>query len=379
MNTLLVRLALVISAALLATGCATLPSSGPTASQIERQLAKQPTPLGIHVVDIDARSQQPNAETGANYEPPHISSLDADGPVDAVHPGDVLQITIYEVGVPLFASASRLTLDSQEPAANGSSLAPVTVSGDGSIILPYIGKLKVAGLSVAEIQDRIVHGLAGKSQSPQAMVSVRENNTNTVYVSGAVRKPLRIALTPARERLMDAITDAGGPELAPPDTVVRFSRGGRAIEQRLDVLAADSPDNLRLLPGDRIELLKRPRSFTVFGAALKVSQLPFESSELSLAEALARAGGPNEAQADAGAVYLFRFEASAAGGSAARPVLYRLNMRNAVSYFEAQRFAMKDKDVLYIANAKANQPAKLVNIVNLLFAPLVLARQATGL
>jgi polysaccharide export outer membrane protein len=44
------------------------------------------------------------------------------------------------------------------------------------------------------------------------------------------------------------------------------------------------------------------------------------------------------------------------------------------SYFLSQRFAMRDKDVIYIANAAANQPSKLVGIVNQLFSPFVTAR-----
>jgi polysaccharide export outer membrane protein len=46
-------------------------------------------------------------------------------------------------------------------------------------------------------------------------------------------------------------------------------------------------------------------------------------------------------------------------------------MMNAGSYFVAQRFAMRDKDVLYVGNARANQPSKLIQLVSQLFSPIV--------
>jgi polysaccharide export outer membrane protein len=94
---------------------------------------------------------------------------------------------------------------------------------------------------------------------------------------------------------------------------------------------------------------------------------------VSLAEALARAGGPNDQLADASAVFVFRYEPSAFDGAplpGARPVAYRLNLLKAQSYLLAQRFEMKGRDVVYIANARTNQPAKLLGILNLVFQPI---------
>ena len=53
------------------------------------------------------------------------------------------------------------------------------------------------------------------------------------------------------------------------------------------------------------------------------------------------------------------------------PTVYHFNMMEASSYILAQRFKMQDKDVLYIGNAEANQPTKLVQIVSQLFFPLL--------
>ncbi len=155
---------------------------------------------------------------------------------------------------------------------------------------------------------------------------------------------------------------------------MRFNRGGRTLEERLGRIRAGAADDLVLVPGDRIELIKRPRSFLVLGASTRVSQVSFETGDLSLAEAVARAGGPTDAVADPSAVFLFRYDPKAPNGPDAAPMIYRLNMMQPASYFLSQRFAIRDKDVIYIANAASNRPAKLVAIINQLFSPFVTAR-----
>jgi polysaccharide biosynthesis/export protein len=208
------------------------------------------------------------------------------------------------------------------------------------------------------------------------LVVIKSNIASTVYVAGDVHTPGRFNLSLQRERLLDAIALAGGATYSAEDTVVRFNRGDHFLEERLGRIRSGAADDLVLVPGDRIELIKRPRSFIALGATQKVSQIAFETGDLSLAEAVARAGGPTDAVADPSAVFLFRYDPAAPGNNE-KPIIYRLDMMQPASYFLSQRFAVRDKDVIYIANAAANRPAKLVNIINQLFAPFVTARALT--
>ena len=141
------------------------------------------------------------------------------------------------------------------------------------------------------------------------------------------------------------------------DTVVRLTRGGESGEMRLGDIRPGSGDDLILLPGDRIELVTEPRSFSAFGATPRVSQVAFESPSLSLAEALARVGGPNDLQADPRSVFLFRYDAAAIVAGEP-PLIYRLNLMKPESYIIAQNFPMRDKDLIYIANSASNPVSK---------------------
>lgn len=365
-----------LSALALLAGCAALPSSGPTAGEIQRGVKDQ-NELGFKIVDIDAPLvEKINADAAAaDAAQPTLSSLAQEGRNDVIGPGDDLSIGIYEVGVSLFGS-SEAGGGVIDPAARAQTFPDVLVAGDGTIKLPYIGTLNVAGRTPAEVQAMIVRGLKGKSQSPQALVTIKSNIASTVYVAGDVHQPGRYNLSLQRERLLDAIALAGGATNSAEDTVVRFNRGTKFLEERLGRIRSGAPDDLVLIPGDRVELLKRPRSFISLGATGKVEQTDFETGDLSLAEAVARAGGPTDAVADPSAVFLFRYT-PAAPGEPEKPIIYRLNMLQPASYFLSQRFAIRDKDVIYIANAAANRPAKMVNIINQLFAPFVTARALT--
>lgn len=360
------------------SGCASLPSSGPTKNQVikaERQAAND---IGFKIVDLTT-STIPVVFQPTTLDLSTLRALDRSGRVDLVGPGDGLSIRIFEVGVTLFGSGSTAIGTAQgaeagagfDSSAKSEALSGVIVDEAGQIQLPYVGILNVAGKTTGQIGRMIERGLSGKSQMPQVLVEVSKNITNTVLVSGSVTKPGRQPLTLGRERLLDAIAAAGGTgtQDGPQSTLVRFTRGDQTAEVYLEAIDSGSPADLVLLPGDRIDLLRRPRTFSVFGAVDRIQQFPFDSRDVTLSEAIARAGGPSDSRADPTAVFLFRNE----GATALEPVIYRLDLSKPSSFFVSQNFQMRDKDVIYIANARFAQTRKLVEIVNVLFSPVLTA------
>ena len=379
---------IVLLGAIALAGCSTLPSSGPTAHEVTHD-RNAPQLMGFRIVNIDTPASV-SAAAAFPAAPPALAQLQAEGTVDTVGPGDVLSINIFEVGPGLF-SGNITSLGNENgtgynPTAGNAGITGVTVDRDGAVTLPYVGRLAVAGLTPTQVQERVQQSLARLSQSPQALISVRKNVSNTVVVLGVVARPGRQELTLARDHLLDAIAEAGGTGLqAQEDMVVRFTRGDRSIEQLLSTIKSGSADDLSLLPGDRIQVIRRPQSYTVFGAT-RVAQINFDNPTITLAEALARASGPNDDKADASAIFVFRYArlpdgtpiipdpAAPATSGVMPPTIYRFDMLRPTSYFLTQNFAMRDKDVLYVANAAANRPAKLVNIINQLFSPIVTGR-----
>jgi polysaccharide export outer membrane protein len=349
-----------------------MPSSGPTADQL---LAHPATAPSYQLVDLDS----PDAAAAADAPASSLRDLDDAAPSaapDQIFAGDVLDITVFEVGASLFVGA-RQSLDatgavqSSPPTAGGQEFPDIKVGEDGRIALPYLGSMTAEGLTPRELARRIEQALHGHSQSPQVVVAVKADVGDTVMVIGDVKQPGRRPLSAAHESILDIIALAGGPSGAKPDSLVRLTRAGRSRQIALERLTADSPENLRLRPQDRIEVIDRPRTFTAFGASGRVSEVPFQVSEVTLAQAIARVGGPLDQLADPRSVFVLRTSQEAG----VKPVIYRLDLTKADGYFAAQKFLMRDGDMIYIANAKINSTAKLIGLFTAAAQPVVEGRQ----
>lgn len=379
----LAQLFAVAAMVLLNGGCSTIPASGPTADSIVRSArsAQERSEFAVRDLNLGAASALAAADANQPAVLKPLNMLPGWQPTDLVGAGDLLDIRIYEVGVALFASmgasGSEGAAALAAPAARGENFAGLVVDRSGFIRLPYVGELQVSGLTPSEIGRLIAQRLRGKSQAPQVMVKVAESLTNVTYVSGDVSKPGKYELAPGGTRLLDVLARAGGMAGLPEDLSITLTRGDRVVEQPLALVVPGTDDDIRLQPGDRIRINKRPRTLTVFGAAGKVSQIPFGTHQMTLAEAIAQAAGPDGATADPTAVFLFRDTPDLAAPNVAQRVIYRLNLMDPQSYFVAQEFMMKDKDLIYVANARSNQATKFISLVSQLFTPVITARALT--
>lgn len=365
------RAAPLVVGALSLSACATLPSSGPTGRQIERGVTAPNS--DIQLVELTDASVLPAAPAPAGLM---LSNL-APPPTDLVGPGDVLDIAIYESGVTLFGGgATKLSPDtgSFDSSAKVERLAGTRVDDAGDIQVPYAGRLHVAGHVLAEVERQIRDALRGLSQNPQILVTMREAITNSVIVGGEVNRPGRLVLPTNRETVADAIALAGGYRGDLKDLAVRLQRQDVTDQFRLSDAVSGPEADLRVYPGDRLSIVRAPRSFSVMGAPGQVQLFPFGAPTISLAEAVAQAGGANPSFGDPAAIFVFRYVPDKDG--ALHPVVYHINMMKAGSYFLAQRFMAQDKDVVYVGNARANQPSKLIQIISQLFAPIVTVTSA---
>ncbi|WP_198045909.1 polysaccharide biosynthesis/export family protein [Novosphingobium aquimarinum] len=359
----------------LVTGCASLPTSGPTTGQVLKGSESGESTLTYQVIDITAQSL-PSVAAQVTDDAGRMGNLAASPlppRVDTIRKGDVLEIRIFEVGIGLFEPvAQAVSSAGGTPEASGQTITS-RVREDGTIDIPYVGSVEAAGTYPEQLAAAIRTRLQRFSQSPEVLVTISESVENAVYVSGAVENPGRYSLSEARERVLDAIALAGGATSDITDVILRISRGDRIETARLSDVDLDSLANLVLLPGDRIQLLNQPMTYTVFGASEKVSQVPFQTRRLTLAEAIARAAGPSDARANPRGVFLFRLTPAESPEEPATPVAYRINMMRPESYFLAQMVEMQDKDVLLFANAPANLSSKLISMINQLLSPAITA------
>jgi polysaccharide export outer membrane protein len=369
------RRAVLVSAALSVAGCATLPSSGPTGIEIRHAAAGKAGQFPFNLVEVENAATIPPAPVAPV---PSLTTMPP-RPTDLIGPGDVLNVTVYEAGVSLFGTALRTAAAAGSTVVDTSSsaerLPAMRVDDYGYIKVPFIGRIRAAGHTAGELQAMIQSGLRGMSQDPQVLVSIEQSITNSVILAGEVAKPGRLVLATNRESLVDAIALAGGYRGNAKDAVARVQRDGQSFEIRLSDLLDMPQEDMQVAPGDRITLISRPESFSVLGAPNKADEIVFPRPRVTLAEAVALAGGANPNAGDAGAVFVFRYVPGPNG--AEQPTVYHLNMMRAGAYLLSQRFVMRDRDVLYVGNARANQPSKFIQLLSQLFVPVATARAVT--
>ncbi|MFN3350798.1 polysaccharide biosynthesis/export family protein [Pseudorhodoplanes sp.] len=356
-----------------------MPSAGPTASEIVSNESNTGIISGYVVVDIDERI----AAIVAKRQAPTLYGMfrDSRRPPDVrIGSGDAVTVTIWEAGSGgLFSSAS---IDRTSPGSRTATIPEQEVSQNGTIQVPYAGRLKIAGLRPAEAESLIVDSLRGKAIEPQAVVTITRNRNNTVTVTGEVTNGMLAPVSVKGDRVLDVIAAAGGLRAPGHEVFVRLTRGEKSANVPFNILLADARENVYVRPGDVLTVVREPQRFTAFGGTGRNELIQFDAAGMTLEQALARAGGLLDFRADSTGVFLLRFEPASLVAEMLPerkeqiatnyvPVVYRLNLRNANSYFMARAFPMRDKDILYVANAPLTEVQKFLSVIGTITAPVL--------
>ena len=345
-------------------GCALMPASGPASWDV---WAGQHDPKSVPSVFVRITSKV--ASILAKAAPRLVAEFrDRSRPKDIRFGiGDVVSITIFE------ASSGGLFIPAEAGVRPGNfvSIPSQAVDVNGNISIPYGGEIRARGRTQVELQQAIVDSIKDRAIEPQVIVSVVDQRTSLISVLGDVGRPSRIPAMLTPERILDAITRAGGPAGPGQDEWVMLERDGRRALSPFGALLYEPVNNILVHPNDTIYLYREPQTFLTFGALGNQQQIPFGIWRLSLAEAVAKAGGLADGAADPASVFLYRGEtrevAEAMGIDCSRfqgpiiPVIYNINFRDPAGYFLATTFEMRNKDVIYVSNSVSVEATKFMS------------------
>ena len=247
--------------------------------------------------------------------------------------GDLLQITVF--GVPDLAEEVR-------------------VNDAGSVSVPLIGNVHLAGLTSDEAQQLIATRLRdrGLLRDPQVAVFQKEYASQGIAVMGEVQRPGIYNLLGER-RLSDAISAAGG----------TTGRAGRAISithpnqpDKPIIVDMDYMDpskspvgNVTLLPGDTV-VVSRAGVVYVVGAVVRPSGFVMENNEkMTVLQAVAMAGG-TMTTASLKSTKILRKTPS--GDVQEIPIAL-----NKILAAKAQDYPLQAEDVLFVPNSMGKSAA----------------------
>lgn len=324
------------------------PRSGPSRNEII--IGDVEKGGNAYIVDVDQRvteltKDEPVFEFPQNFI--KASPLD----LDKLYPGDIISLRIFENvrEEPLLGNKGQRVAFIDE----------IQVDESGNIFVPYVGLVAIKGMSPNDLREYIVSKLSPQTPDPQvSLVRVAGKNAS-VSVQGFVVKGGVYQIEPSTNRLSSMIARSGGVNIPPSSAIIRVTRGNQSGRVRLDQLYNDPKNDIALRLGDRIVVERDGRSYIVFGSVGKQIKVLFESSNVSILDALATVGGLNTSLADPEGVFIFRDEPASIANKVLgknnlkgpQRMIYVIDLTKPNGVFDAKSFMVKDGDALYVPEA----------------------------
>jgi polysaccharide export outer membrane protein len=391
---------------LLLPSCAgIIPKDGPTGHEVRAQAEvtlEDPGRLSYASVKLSPLVLS-TIQTDAQSVPSFSRLARVAGSADVrVTASDVVSVAIFE------AASGGLFIPPDAGARPGNfvQIPAQEVDRNGTISIPYGGSVRALGRTPREIEAEIIEKLKGRAIEPQAIVTIgdRTPNPTTISILGDVTTPVAIALRPGGIRLLTAIARAGGSRYPAHSSLVTVQRKGRTENALLTSIITDPRQNIQLAPEDVVIVTNEPRVFMAFGATGNIGsqqsignfvanttntaysrRFIIDRENMSLAEALATAGGPDHERADTRSLFLFRYMPAEtlrrAGIDISTfplpqvPTVFTVDLGQAEGYFLANHLYMKHNDIIYVSDSPAVDLVKFLSIIN---SVTTTARGVTG-
>lgn len=335
---------------MLLQGCAVVPGMGSVepyeaGGELPSQFRYLPdeAPEG-EITPISLALVRTLAEVSPKGVPPDVQALFGKGARYTIGPGDVVGVIVYD-HPELLPNAGAVISQSSDP--TGVQVAPgFIVDADGEIAFPYIGRVRVAGLSEGDASDLIGKLLRPHVRDPQVTVRIQSFRSRRAYLEGEVRVPGSQIFTDVPMTLNEAINRAGGMTANANRSAVTLVRDGHSIPIDMTRLreAGYDGNNIPLKNGDTVRVAHREDSKVfVMGEIMAPVALSMRSNgRLSLSEALGEAGGPMTTTSNAGQIYVIR------QGATGAPAIFHLNAKNPATLALASQFRLQSHDVVYV-------------------------------
>lgn len=345
-----------------------------------------------------------------------------EGPVTAQEPPPKLELRVppaanpgpYAIGVGdvvLFSTPqSGTTLEELSGLlAAQNSRQGYTVQDDGSINIPNVGRVVIAGQTIKDAEALLFRKLVENQMEPSFSLEIAEFNSRKISIGGAVRKPSIVPVTLAPIFLDEVLAAAGGIVAdGQEDASVRLYRGGTIYQIPLSNLYAETGHiKMRLVDGDavfvdtrydlvraqnffeqqlllvetrqrarqaglealqtevalrrndlidaranyvrRVELGENNRDYVYLTGEVTAQSrfaLPFQSKAM-LADALFESGGIAIGTGDISQIYVLR--GSKEEQTFGNITAWHLDARNAANFIYAANFELRPSDIIFVA------------------------------
>lgn len=286
--------------------------------------------------------------------------------------GDTLNITVYEHPELTIPAGSFRSAEE-----GGNQVGP-----DGTFYFPYAGMVEALGKTTQEVRNVLVTRLSRVIEQPQVDVKVVGFQSQKVYVSGEVVRPAVVPIKTTPLTLIEAISEVGGLGVLADWRHIQLTRDGigKQIDLRAILEDGDWRNNVMLRGGDILHIPRNDsQKIYVMGEVRQPSAVLIGRDSVTLTQAIAEAGGIDEAQANARGIFVLRnAEKRVLENGKARymATVYQLDASSASGFLLANEFHLRPRDVVYITAAPV---ARWNRLITQLLPSLIFTDQAQGL
>ena len=236
------------------------------------------------------------------------------------------------------------------------------IGPNGSIDLPFVGKINITNLTLNETKIKLVSVLKKYYKNSDLQVTINEFNSSKIYVLGAVRNQITINLDQKPLQLIDAAIQAN---YNPNAESKAFGNKGllRRDNQvyKIDInnifQSSNDKDNFYLKKDDVIFVDKNSDALHVFGEVTKPG-VYYPNIDYSLTELISSAG-ISSLTANAAKVYIIREDYD----SFLKINVFKLDIRNPINLVLGKRFLLQPKDIIFIPPTRLVQWNRVISLL----------------
>tara|TARA_R110002124_G_scaffold223457_4_gene388775 strand:- start:1419 stop:2534 length:1116 start_codon:yes stop_codon:yes gene_type:complete len=357
--TRILRFFLAAFLCLIVAACARLPAGGPASNDLTSEAKKQKGSEEFAVYEVNRALVPVMAkwpETGSAERLSWIGKTQGAGSL-TIQADDTLNLQIWDS-----TDNSLLTSLAQRVV----SLDKVLVAANGTIFVPYVGEVRVAGLTPDRARKKLQSELEVIVASVQVQLSLNEGRANSVELVSGVASPGPYPMKGRNFTVRSLIAAGGGISPSFKNPQVRLVRGSKIFGTPVEKLLNNPNYDTQLHGGDQVFIEEDSRYFLSLGATGSEALHLFTRDRMSAMDALAVIGGVNDTRADPkGLLILREYPASAVkpGGPGNSRVVFSIDLTSFDGLFSARNFRINPSDLVVATEAPINDVLTISTVI----------------
>ncbi|MEM7438832.1 MAG: polysaccharide biosynthesis/export family protein [Pseudomonadota bacterium] len=280
-----------------------------------------------------------------------------------IAPGDRLSLVIWDTEEnSLFTALQQKSV----------RLDDVPVSPAGTVFVPYVNAIRVAGNTVEVARRKIQTKLEDIIPSAQVQLYHEQGAANAVDLVGGVTKPGSYPVIDRHFTILNLISQGGGVTAGLRNPRARLNRAGRTYVRSITDIYENPALDTRLQGGDKVIVEQDTRYFLSLGAAGQESLIHFTKESVTALDAMALVGGVADSRGNPAAILILReYPTSAVRDGIRGPqhqrTIFSLDLTNADGLFSAGRFQIQPKDTVLVTESPITSAQTILGLVGSVF------------